>query len=122
MKSGLTLKYCEDEGFFLYLIALYKNPNLSDSIKTYITEHDMAYKDLYSHEDVQALIELIPSEDQDNPDWQLHCAIMRRVEKGTHKELRPLYEAILRTTNPYWIDFRQDALDAIEDINQPPWD
>jgi len=111
----LLMEYCACKDLFNYLIDLYKNPKVSESIKTVITGHLMLWRH-YSHKQVQVLIELIPSEDQDNPDWQLHCAIMRRVEKGTHKELRPLYEAILRTTNPYWIYYRQEAARALKSI------
>jgi len=112
----LLMWYCADEDFLLYLIDLYKNPNLSDSIKTNIAGYLMLVS-RYSHEDVQALIDLIPSEDQYDPDWHLHYAIMEIAGLiYSHKELAPLFEAILRTTNPYWIDFRQEAARALKRI------
>ena len=110
---------CSNEGFLIYLIDLYKNPKVSDSIRTAITGLFILATS-YSHEVVQALIELIPSDDQDEPDLALHYAVMLKADIGFGEILTPLLEAILRTTNPYWIAFRQEAADALKSIKAVP--
>jgi HEAT repeat protein len=110
---------CSGEGFLLFLIGLYKNPNVGDSIKTAITGIFILATS-YSHEVVRALIELIPSDDQDEPDLALHYAVMLVADIRYHDNLIPLFKAILRTKNPYWIAFRQEAADALKSIKALP--
>jgi len=110
---------CSDVDFLLYLIDLYKNPHVGDSIKTAITGIFILATS-YSHEVVQALIELIPSDDQDQPDLALHYAVMLKADIGFREILTPLLESILRTTNPYWIAFRQEAANALKSIKPVP--
>lgn len=85
----LLMEYCARKDLFTYLIDLYKNPKVSESIKWTITGHLMMWG-RYSHKQVQALIELIPSEDQDDPDLYLHDQIMFMTDHGSNKELKPL--------------------------------
>ena len=107
---------CSGEGFLLYLIDLYKNPKVSDSIKTAITGLFILANGCYTREVVQALIELIPPDGQDQPDFALHYTVMSVADIGYHENLIPLFQAILCTTNPYWTDFRQEAATALNSI------